>query len=368
MTKRFPELSFGCKFLLVFLFVLAFNHNASAQCTGSSPTWKTTIDEGSVMKCISNAVNGDTVNVSSGSATWSSVTIPSTKGLALACPSMSCNVTLSAIPSITINTNSTKSSTVTGFTFSGSNGCCEGNLQVNYSAGNAPFRIYNNSFTGNGTQVGTNGTGSGLIDHNTINSQGNADESFHIKGVDTYTEDVVPGSANMLFIENNAWNAATGYCQAEESFAGAIYVFRYNHLNGCQNDAHASDGSGGPGMRWAELYNNNYNNCCTSGSFYDWRGGSGVLWGNTVTNNPANSNLSYGPVGSDLFGTYPVTYQFGTGIGSQIYSPAYTWGNASAIQNSPSNKDTSMVQIGTAPNDPAHCSGLSGNLCNAIVT
>jgi hypothetical protein len=367
MSNRFPALNSWQRFLLLLLLILAFGHNALAQCTGSSPTWATTPDQSSVNTCISNASSGDRINVSSGSATWSSVTIPSNKGLSLACPSMSCSITGSGFGYVTINAGSTSvGSVLTGFSFTG------GTLNVNTSNGNAAPRIYNNSFTGSGTLVETDGHGPALIDHNTINSQSNAAETFHILGgsvgcTSCWTDDVVPGGPNMLFLENNTWNGpGGGYCQAHESFYGAVFTFRYNLLNGCQIDVH---GSGPPSGRWGEWYNNTYNNCCTSSSDFDWRGGSGVYWGNTATNRMNSTDTGLGPLcgSSDICGTYPVQYQFGVGIGGLSYSPVYIWGNATP-ETSAHVVAPSMVQMGTAPNDPAHCSGMSGSLCNAIVT
>ena len=50
---------------------------ASAACTGSSPTWTVTLNGGSisatdVQTCVTNASDGDTINIVSGSGTWSS--------------------------------------------------------------------------------------------------------------------------------------------------------------------------------------------------------------------------------------------------------------------------------------------------------
>jgi len=44
-----------------------------AACTGSSPTWSSTADYASVNSCVSSASPCDTINVSAGPATWSSV-------------------------------------------------------------------------------------------------------------------------------------------------------------------------------------------------------------------------------------------------------------------------------------------------------
>src|SRR5882757_4068685 len=51
-------------------------------CTGASPTWTSTVDQASVATCVSNAVTGDTINISAGTATWTTgVTISSSKGI-----------------------------------------------------------------------------------------------------------------------------------------------------------------------------------------------------------------------------------------------------------------------------------------------
>lgn len=56
---------------------------AGAQCTGSSPNWTTTPDQPSVQSCINNAAEGDTVNISAGSASWTTGVMISGKGVTL---------------------------------------------------------------------------------------------------------------------------------------------------------------------------------------------------------------------------------------------------------------------------------------------
>jgi hypothetical protein len=53
-----------------------------AACTGSSPTWASTPDYASVSSCVTQAIDGDTINVSAGSATWTS-TLTINKGINL---------------------------------------------------------------------------------------------------------------------------------------------------------------------------------------------------------------------------------------------------------------------------------------------
>jgi hypothetical protein len=56
----------------VFLLMLLVASPAWAACAGASPTWTSTPDFASVQTCVTNALNGDTINVSAGSATWAS--------------------------------------------------------------------------------------------------------------------------------------------------------------------------------------------------------------------------------------------------------------------------------------------------------
>src|SRR5689334_2681560 len=47
----------------------------SASCSGSSPTWTSTPDYASVSACVTSALRGDTINVSSGSVEWTDTLI-----------------------------------------------------------------------------------------------------------------------------------------------------------------------------------------------------------------------------------------------------------------------------------------------------
>jgi hypothetical protein len=71
------------KWLISILLSTVFCALTHASCTGSSPTWNSTPDQASVNTCISNASSGDTINISTGSATWSSGVTISGKGVKL---------------------------------------------------------------------------------------------------------------------------------------------------------------------------------------------------------------------------------------------------------------------------------------------
>jgi hypothetical protein len=298
-----------------------------------------------------------------------------TKGITL--NGNGCVITFTTVSSIQVGVlalypDTVASLTVTGFTFQ----TCfpDGQYPIGVHLASGPpydqaFRIYNNTFSDNGaggTCIEFSGLGPGLVDHNAFTTSVSASEVIHLIGgsascTSCWTEDVVPGSANMIIFENDVWTESSGYCQVEEGNYGAVFVIRYSTFNSCQGDVHG----GPPSNRWVELYHNTYNNCCSSGSDYDFRGGSGMIWGNSRTGT-AQGNTSVGPIcgSSDTCGSYPVQYQFGMGLKGTNYTPVYIWGNDSSIQST-SNNDSTLVQVGSAYNV---CSGLSGDLCNAIVT
>jgi len=60
------------KLLIVLTILLALCGYSYAACTGSSPTWTSTPDLVSVQACVTGATRGDTINVSAGTAIWSS--------------------------------------------------------------------------------------------------------------------------------------------------------------------------------------------------------------------------------------------------------------------------------------------------------
>jgi hypothetical protein len=62
------------KFILILVFLLIPTWSWSA-CTGSSPTWAATADSSSLNTCITNAAAGDTINVNSGSFSWTPATL-----------------------------------------------------------------------------------------------------------------------------------------------------------------------------------------------------------------------------------------------------------------------------------------------------
>ncbi len=287
-----------------------------------------------VQNAINSASTGDTVVVPGGSCNWSSgVSIPSSKAITV---NGGGNTTISGGISLTAGTSGT--SRITGFTFTSNNA-----ITTQGSTSTSPFRIDHNTFSEPNSQaifVVCNGNGPGLLDHNTFNG-GSASEMIHNMGMGAtdasgWSDNIVPGGPNMLFIEDNTftYNASGNPAyfwgtSALESYYGARTVFRHNTCNMCQVDQHGTAGM--IGARWWEFYENTFN-VVPNGNQSDYiviRAGSGVIFNNHVTG--ASNNQGAGSI--NLYeedSGYPALYQVGRGI-NQNYSPAYIWGNDSSM-------------------------------------
>lgn len=287
-----------------------------------------------VQNAINSAATGDTVVVPGGSCNWSNgVSIPSSVAITV---NGGGNTTIAG--GINLNAGTAGTSRITGFTFTTNNA-----VTTQGSTSTSPFRIDHNTFNEPNNQdifVVCNGNGPGLLDHNTFNA-GSASEMIHNMGMGAtstagWSDSVVPGGPNMLFIEDNTFTYnATGNpayfwgTSALESYYGARTVFRHNTCNMCQVDQHGTAGM--IGARWWEFYDNTFN-VVPNGNQSDYiviRAGSGVIFDNHVTG--ASNNQGAGSI--ELYeedSGYPALYQVGRGI-SQNYSPAYLWGNDSTM-------------------------------------
>jgi hypothetical protein len=295
-----------------------------------------------VQNAVNSAASGDIINVPGPcSAAWSGLTIPATTGITLAGGSGG-TTTISGSAALSVASNATTGTRITGFAFTGTGTDNGGDVSVSGSKTSAAYRIDHNTFTNSGQSVFINvsGNGTGLIDHNTFTS-GGASEVIHnpAMGPDDasgWSDDVIPGSPNMVYIEDNVFNNTdTTYISSDlQSYYGARTVFRHNSLYFSQVDQHGTAGM--IGARWWEFYENTYypeglNDCC----YAALRAGSGVFFNNHVVGSPMWGPATIDPYEEDTGQTpgdpsYPFLYQIGRGI-SQSYSPVYIWGNDSAM-------------------------------------
>jgi hypothetical protein len=184
--------------------------------------------------------------------------------------------------------------------------------------------------------IETSGNAPGLIDHNTFTG-GAASEMIHNLGVGAsgWTDSLTPGSATMLFVEDNTFTyAASGNpayfwgSSAIQSYYGARTVVRHNTLNMCQVDQHGTAGM--VGARWWEIYENTFNVVANGNqsNYMALRAGSGVIFNNHKTGS-ANQGAGTVELVEEDSG-YPALYQIGRGINQQL-SPTYVWGNDSSL-------------------------------------
>jgi len=322
--------------ICLFLVLAATGHAADVKAASCA--------EKDVRKAINAARSGDTVVIPGPcSAAWTpGLTIPDSRAITLA--SSGGAVSIAGATALTIEQNASRSTRVTGLTFVtiGNSGNPTIRVGGRFSPPSATARIDHNTFrsNGSGTWIQTDGGSPVLIDHNSLTAGSSAEMIHNIAfGPDDGTRvgwstDVVPGSANMVFIEDNVFSCVGNgdICNVVQSYYGARTVVRHNIANYSQVDQHGTAGL--PWARWWEIYDNTFNSqsrnqCC----YMALRGGSGVVWGNT------HPDHDKGPGGIGMFveapgcsggfpqPAYPAKDQIGRGF-RQLANPVYFWGNS----------------------------------------
>ncbi len=341
-----------------------------------------------VQATASSASDGDTVLVPGGSScTWTTV-VTMTKGFTLDGQGVA-DIAFGSGAGLALNAQPGASAVVTGFAFH--NGFINGGypIAVNTTSAplNAPFRIYGNRLDDAGHQggpvtlIGVVGFGPGLIDHNTMTTANGADEVIHLLGsgsaADTsgWSNDVVPGGPDMVFLENNVFTNTSGTVSssAEEAYYGAQMVFRYNTLTFEANDVH----QGGLSGRWAEIYGNTYAVAGVNlSAYWQFRGGSGLVYDNVASGAPCCQDpyptAQFGPdcpSSDQCTGAWPIATQVGTGINQTTSSPVYVWANASTVDGSTQSIQDSLgytngTQAGATPTACTH----PGGVCDVVAT
>ena len=290
-----------------------------------------------LMTAVNAAGSGDTVQVPGGSATWTAtVSIPNTKGITV--DGGTCTVTTNT-KAFDVKANNTTTTRITNFRFTSTSTPVY--INIDGSTSSATYRVDHNSFNSSDVMISVSGNGPGLIDNNTFHSASRGNEIIHNTGMGAsstagWSDDVMPGSAKMVFIEDNTFtldinnpnvNTSQPYyfwgASAVQSYYGARTVFRHNTLNNMQVDQHGTHGM--VGARWWEIYENTFftgngsAQCC----YMAIRAGSGVIFNNHHTGtNGADGTISLFEEDTG----YPALYQIGRGINQSI-SPAYVWGN-----------------------------------------
>lgn len=293
-----------CRFIGSLLLVLILPVWAYAACSGSSPNWTAAdASQAEVKACYDGATAGDTINVPSGSATWTEkLTI--TKAITL----IGSNTTLvrgtgignnAGIIEITLATDI--SVRVSGFTFDNTTtaesdkhgikikGKTDGSLVL------TKIRIDHNVFNGGKRAISFLGAVYGLVDANSFSE---CDIAVCSLGDNSYAwtrfaGDTSAGTVNALFIENNTFASSSNTGEQIYHQEGGKTVTRFNnfiHTDEANNnyifDSHGNwgrtNGLDYRGQPLIEVYNNKVSVHVASRIFY-LRGGTALIYNNAVT-------------------------------------------------------------------------------------
>lgn len=287
------------KLLLISVAVLLWCASALAACTGSSPTWTTTPDQTSFHTCLLGITAGDTINISSGSATWSGA--ETLTKLVFINGAGGTNTQLTSATFIY-----QASARVTGIDFIWNSNNYTFQVQgvviwrfdhnvVTYNAGSDMALVFG--------QTGT--PAEGLIDHNTITygrivTIGDCtpyNGTTCTAGLNRWAEPLGWGSTHYVYVEANTISfpdgSTGGFLNNIDGNYGARYVYRFNNVLNGRVEMHSLQGDYQRAMRSWEVYDNNETSNGTPG-FRPFlvRGGTGLLFDNTSDGGQLNNVIN----------------------------------------------------------------------------
>jgi hypothetical protein len=332
-----------CAFLSALAFSLFFMASpAMAACSGSSPTWTSTPDLSSMQSCVKNASNGDTINVSAGSAAWSSAITISGKGLNVIGAGVGNTVIsgnaffLDSIPAA--SKSNSPSVRISGFTF-----VLGGNVITLQDV--KGFRIDHSALSQTSAlncvlSYGFATTNWGVLDHDTFtycqqeSLGGDYGNSLNGDNVAWSMPNPV-GTQYAIYYEDDTFTnpdgSSAGYFNCFDAYQGGAYVVRFSALSGCRFEAHGVQGDNSRGTRSWEMYNDTLTNPAKP-SYRPWliRAGTGMIFHNssdgTFLSNVINID---GPrLEEDSIASQVPKWQFcdGTNQSSYLITPGTTGG------------------------------------------
>jgi hypothetical protein len=278
------------------LLLIALCSPSFAACTGGSPTWQTTPDQASVASCIASASSGDTINVSSGSVTWTGSISFSGKNLIIL--GAGAGNTVITGYSIQIDTCNNPCR-VSGFTWNltGSN-----YMQIAESVG---WRVDHNAFSVPSANVAFQSIGvganpsEGLVDHNTdvYGAFVVYGESYATGGQYMWAGPLNFGTSHAVYFENNTINNPDGstgglYYPFVDGNTGCHIVARFNTIIGSRLATHGLQGESQDGCMVFEFYNNTFTQPATPNAEpLRVRGGTGFVFHNTSDGNASPNQV-----------------------------------------------------------------------------
>ncbi|HWX17096.1 MAG TPA: hypothetical protein VNY07_10955 [Chthoniobacterales bacterium] len=261
-----------------------------------------------VSAAITSAVNGDTVIVPAGTASWTSqlvitntitligqTTTDSVHGTAVDKTIIVDNVTgNSSRPLILVSSSSGKSYRISGFTFQDARATQTINGYIVVEGQSNSARIDHCHFTTMPNQsqyIHVSEGVYGVADHNLFEpahtqsfrfENGNVGASG-LTGNPAWSSPTGFGGANFFFVEDNYFR--TNYTRQQEITDGASgcrFVLRHNYIYGGVFGNHGTEGQD-RGGRAMEVYNNVFKQAYSAGSFGQLRSGSLMFFNNTYT-------------------------------------------------------------------------------------
>lgn len=329
---------------IVALVVVVLASPAWAACTGASPTWTTTPDQASVQTCVTGASAGDTINVSAGTAAWTTVTL---SGVNLIGAGSSPAGTVITAGSFAITKHATRTTRVSGFRFTGSD--THGSFAGSKTA--RAFIIDSNYFNVVfGMHVLDCAANGGVLHHNMFHKEpdtfGAATWVIQCHSGETWTDPHTMGNAdtqgplggerNIYFEDNTFENIPDNVADVDQ---GGRLVMRHNVFKDSSTAMHGGGGqlsyndTSTTGHRHSEFYANTFIRTpyqgipsCPGGdgvnlNHWIWfRGGAGVVANNVMDLSYTSPCYSPKPglrlaIGCNHNGTnsdpYPVPFQIG---------------------------------------------------------
>jgi hypothetical protein len=313
-----------------FLTVLFF---AASGATQAATIYPADPSYASVQTAVNSALDGDTVVIPAGTATWSS-TLTITNGITLQGQTTTDVVNKTANdqtiilvgtggtgnqPLINLNTVNGKSYRLSGITFrTGRTGNVNFNGMLQLNGNSTAVRVDHCDFDRiqyENELIAPSGP-LGVIDHNLFYYTTNPAFALHFYnpkwngdpgswGDQSWAEPAYFGSSKFIFVEDNCFNNTSGvFRAAHDAFDGARFVFRHNHCYNMGNGSHGTESGRHRGVRACEIYNNDYHWGFVVAAVGGIRSGSFVTHDNTHDGvNPAGMSI----------GTFRV-FDYGTGV------------------------------------------------------
>lgn len=285
--------------MLIIVLLLLFPITVHAACTGSSPTWTTTVDESSVQSCVTGASVGDTIYLAAGSATWTTgVTVAANKALTIVGAGIdSTNITNSSTSAFNIGAGNTRITGITFVTTAGLNSIIidgEGWRVDHIKASSATSGLIN-GVQAKGFRSGVSYGPTGLVDHVQFTNArvlviGFPDLPANSGSLSSSAFGL--GDGNAVYIEDSTFTMTTGIPNLHDCDYSGRYVFRFNTVVGSSVDNH-SDQNGYRGCRRWEVYNTTITKDAAYFVPIYIRGGSGVIFNVTMSSGWGEPYISF---------------------------------------------------------------------------